>query len=732
MRTSNLTRSIVALTATVGMLSTAGCADSVTDDDTNVVAEPHNALPGDKADQWGKQDDPSLFSADLEYRAAELPREGAAANTPWAGNYWPTYQDNINYRWDGAESASPAAKFGEAFAVADLEDAVSKQYGIDAYASRTECSDDEACDSKIGERCSKRLGEEKGRCIPTWWGICHAWAPVAIMEPEPVHPVTRNGVTFKVNDIKALLTLAWDQTKSKFLSLRCNEDDSADGITYDEYGNPTGSDIECKDTNAGTFHVVVANYLGLKGESFVEDRTFDDEVWNQPVAAYRVSKFDEVTAAQANELAGVQPTLGSGGTEKNLSEAVAKDAWHHAGSFDIPAGGSLKVTLKSAKDADLYVRVGGEPTATKHDCRPWLGGGADELCQLDGSPDAVTTVFVSVHGYEAADFDLSIRVMAGDAGVPTEYVFNDEATQFFNVKMELDYISESPAGRDGNLASTISRYTHTDTYTYILEVGADGKVQGGEWTGASKKAHPDFLWLPTGRGTRPIAGGKISYSLIKSLLDESVNGPSTAKTVVDNHSGNVATNAWFHIAPIKAASGAVEIVMTGTGDADLYVRKGSQPTTRDYDCRPYVDGSAESCIVEGPGEIYISVRGYRAADFELKVVYKSDDGATPTDPAPEPEVRHLDESGSLAQGELKGFTLEVVAGRAVVITTTAAADIDLYAKYGQAPTTASYDARAWTYSGNETIRYTPTSSGTLHIAVHGYEASAFVLKTADQ
>ena len=65
-------------------------------------------------------------------------------------------------------------------------------------------------------------------------------------------------------------------------------------VEYDEYGRPTGSDTECRDTNPGTFHVIISNYLGLEKQSFVEDRTFDDEVWNQPMRAYRVLDSVEV------------------------------------------------------------------------------------------------------------------------------------------------------------------------------------------------------------------------------------------------------------------------------------------------------------------------------------------------------------------------------------------------------------------------------------------------------
>jgi hypothetical protein len=52
----------------------------------------------------------------------------------------------------------------------------------------------------------------------------------------------------------------------------------------------------------------------------------------------------------------------------------------------------------------------------------------------------------------------------------------------------------------------------------------------------------------------------------------------------------------------------------GTGDADLYVRRGSAPTTTTYDYRPYLDGNNETVSVAAPasGTWYVMVRGYAA------------------------------------------------------------------------------------------------------------------------
>jgi vibriolysin len=52
----------------------------------------------------------------------------------------------------------------------------------------------------------------------------------------------------------------------------------------------------------------------------------------------------------------------------------------------------------------------------------------------------------------------------------------------------------------------------------------------------------------------------------------------------------------------------------GTGDADLYTRFGTRPTTSTYACRPYRDGNAETCThaTTSAGDYYVMVRGYRA------------------------------------------------------------------------------------------------------------------------
>jgi len=64
-------------------------------------------------------------------------------------------------------------------------------------------------------------------------------------------------------------------------------------------------------------------------------------------------------------------------------------------------------------------------------------------------------------------------------------------------------------------------------------------------------------------------------------------------------------------------AGATNLTFTlsgGTGDADMYVKFGSEPTDSVYDCRPYKSGNAETCTFATPsaGKYYINLKGYAA------------------------------------------------------------------------------------------------------------------------
>ncbi|ATB32802.1 M4 family metallopeptidase [Melittangium boletus] len=81
---------------------------------------------------------------------------------------------------------------------------------------------------------------------------------------------------------------------------------------------------------------------------------------------------------------------------------------------------------------------------------------------------------------------------------------------------------------------------------------------------------------------------------------------------------------------LSVPSGKSSVVFTqagktgNTGDADLYVRFGSKPTTSTYNCRPYKSGNAESCTISSPsaGTWHVCSYAYSAfTNVTLKGAY---------------------------------------------------------------------------------------------------------------
>ncbi len=101
------------------------------------------------------------------------------------------------------------------------------------------------------------------------------------------------------------------------------------------------------------------------------------------------------------------------------------------------------------------------------------------------------------------------------------------------------------------------------------------------------------------------------------------SGGSTPLSVSNISGASGSTQYWTYNA---TAGQSVSITITpnaagSTGDVDLYVKFGTQPTTTSYDCRPYKSGNSETCTLTAPstGTYHIMLRGYSAyAGVDLK------------------------------------------------------------------------------------------------------------------
>jgi hypothetical protein len=158
------------------------------------------------------------------------------------------------------------------------------------------------------------------------------------------------------------------------------------------------------------------------------------------------------------------------------------------------------------------------------------------------------------------------------------------------------------------------------------------------------------------------------------------------------------------------------------GDADLYVRVGAAPSLSSYDCRPYLNGSKEDCIVtlSAPSKIHVKVIGYANAESAYKLAIRAL-GAPSGWPG-------LDESGSVARNEEKHYETPELSAGVYTFTLAGTGDADLYVKKGSAPTTASWDCRPYRSGSAETCALTLDAPSAIHVMVRGWAAqSTFTL-----
>lgn len=119
-------------------------------------------------------------------------------------------------------------------------------------------------------------------------------------------------------------------------------------------------------------------------------------------------------------------------------------------------------------------------------------------------------------------------------------------------------------------------------------------------------------WTASDNAGTPGAG-----ELIVSC-DDSGNSGSVDDNQLGNGQANIdlSANAGETLKYVfNLAEGVSDVTVSmsgGTGDADLYVRQGGEPSLTEYDCAPYLSGNNEQCSVVNPvvGRYYVNIQAY--------------------------------------------------------------------------------------------------------------------------
>lgn len=228
---------------------------------------------------WDEDNDPSWFGTPTRVFDA-LPGEAKTKRVPWSDTYWSSKNGGIARRW---RSSGPSAW----------------DYSLNSQEQLRTLSNEQIAQLSPAEKYDIFRGRydypltksERSRTSPDnpgWWGMCHGRSSAAFVHAQPDAITVKNpdgiAVPFAASDIKALLTLMHAQhapsiSSFNYVGIRCN-------TNLDE--SPGDANLpRCRDINAGSFHLILGNEIGINGRAFVMDRTRGAEVWNNPVFGYK-------------------------------------------------------------------------------------------------------------------------------------------------------------------------------------------------------------------------------------------------------------------------------------------------------------------------------------------------------------------------------------------------------------------------------------------------------------
>lgn len=233
----------------------------------------------------------------------QLPKVGKLSDDRlgWSETYWPSNKGGVAYRWNHPDPQPFKYKL---HTKEELMKMSQKELSQLSPAELYDISNDD-----YNYTLTRRaLNLYTPRDL--WWeGICHGWAQAAINypEPEPIVYTNKSGIKVPIgaSDVKALLAMHegynYRGQTFGFAGRRCKvrgkvvgEADNRDHPSDRNYPAVELADSpDCKDVNAGAFHVIISNMLGLHGKGFVADIDRFNDVWNQPIAGYTTTVVGE-------------------------------------------------------------------------------------------------------------------------------------------------------------------------------------------------------------------------------------------------------------------------------------------------------------------------------------------------------------------------------------------------------------------------------------------------------
>ncbi len=263
--------------------------------------------------EWEDYSDPAIRSHSYEYVFAKLPLNGTPTDTRklWASDYWSRKKGLINLRWNtrkpvGFKLISPTRV-----------EAVSMSQEQLATLAPSEKLD--LLNGDYEYSLVKEVDKIADKSAAIWHGICNGWSPAAVNhnEPTPKTLMSVDGIKipFGSSDIKALISYYYAYHHSVESTHQMGKRCLLIGPGCDQ------------DLNAGAFHVVIANTVGLDGESMIADVERGRQVWNHAVNHYQTTIVRDNLAPGDKSAKGTYRRVHVK-TDMTFIQGIKANSWH--------------------------------------------------------------------------------------------------------------------------------------------------------------------------------------------------------------------------------------------------------------------------------------------------------------------------------------------------------------------------------------------------------------------
>jgi len=276
--------------------------------------------------------------------------------------------------------------------------------------------------------------------------------------------------------------------------------------------------------------------------------------------------------------------------------------------IDVPAGQSfLKISTSGGEGgARLFARRGSQVSPENFDHSSTEPGTA-QLIEIPNPQPGRWFILLHSDPWMSGVF---LTAEFGAAAAPSREIRLTGDLNFGSVRVNETTVRPLVIHNDGNTSLTVSNIA--------FPTGFSGSWSGSVAPGASRLVPVTFAPLASqgyggnivvqsdanaGSGTIPASGDGVSEGAVTELADGVPVGGLT---------GSAASQRLFRIVVPEGTNALAVSIYGGSGDADVYLRRGAPPTLLEWDYNPFVRGNNQTIHVSSPenGEWYVMLHGY--------------------------------------------------------------------------------------------------------------------------